>query len=271
MSVEQPDEMLAAASNAALSTGVLGEPVWPGKPPLAKFGLWMKSLFSFTSSSKAFGSFSWDDRHVVPMPGDQGQLQACICYAASLAAATTYRIKTGKLLSIAPRVMHLCTMKLEPSSGTNSRDFEDVVLASGLPFVVDATAAGQATAMSSQSQCGLFGSAPRLKVTAVMRFQTEDEVKAALSSTGPVVVHMKLFDDFWKHYVPGTVYSPQAGATPTTSHAVCLIGYDDTKQCWIGVNSKGPSWGSQGRFMLKYGACDVMATGAAAYALSIQA
>ena len=131
--------------------------------------------------------------------------------------------------------------------------------------------AAQAAAMSSDAQCIAFRASPRLKVTALRRFSASDEVKFALSSTGPVVVFMDLYDDFSKHYVAGTVYAPPAGATPTTSHAVCLIGYDDTKQCWIGVNSQGPGWGAEGRFRLKYGACDVMGPGAAAYAVEIQA
>jgi C1A family cysteine protease len=81
---------------------------------------------------------------------------------------------------------------------------------------------------------------------------------------------MKLFDDFWRRYVGGTVYRAPSGATSDVSHAVCLIGYDDNRQCWIGVNSRGTGWGTNGRFLLQYGQCDVLAQGAAADALVIQ-
>lgn len=251
-------------------TGVRDEPASPGvPPPLVRLRKWMRSLFSFTPTQKAPSSFNWDDKSVVPVPGDQGTLAACICYAACLAASTSHRLKTGKELSIAPRIMHICTMGLAPDMGTNSFDFEHEAVTHGLPFTTSAGAGNQASSMSDKAQCGLFSAAPRLKVSSVRRFDTADEVKAELSSTGPVVVHMKLFDDFWRSYAPGTIYRAPGGATSNVTHAICLIGYDDSRQCWIGVNSRGPSWGSNGRFLLQYGQCGVMDQGAAAYAVSI--
>jgi C1A family cysteine protease len=231
----------------------------------------MRSLFSFMSAAKAPSGFNWDDKVVVAAPGDQGMLAACISYAACLAASTSYRLKTGKAISVAPRVMHICTMGIAPDMGTNSFDFEDKALAEGLPFTTSASAGSQAATLSDSAQCGLFSATPRLKVEAVRRFETADEVKAELSSTGPVVVHMKLFDDFWRSYAPGAIYRAPAGSASNVTHAVCLIGYDDSRQCWIGVNSRGAGWGANGRFFLRYGECDVMAPGAAAYALRIQA
>ena len=253
-------------------TGVRDEPASPRKqPPLARLGKWMLSLFSFTSVAKAPRSFNWDDKTVVPAPGDQGALAACISYAACLAAATSYRIKTGNAISAAPRVMHVCTMGLAPDMGTNSFDFEDTAVAQGLPYTTNDLASSQAATLSVNAQCSVFSTTPRLKVSSARRFETADEVKAELSSTGPVVVHMKLFDDFWRNYTSGTIYRAPPGVTSNVTHAVCLIGYDDNRQCWIGINSRGAGWGNKGRFLMQYGECDVMAPGSAAYSLSIQA
>lgn len=252
-------------------TGVRDEPASRRiQPRLTRLSKWMRILFSFTSAAKAPSSFNWDDKGVVPVPGDQGTLAACISYAACLAASTSYRLKTGSTLPAAPRVMHICTMGLASDLGTNSYDFGDKAIAQGLPYTTNAAAGSQASSMSDKAQCSLFSSTPRLKVASLRRFDTADEVKVELSSTGPVVAHMKLFDDFWRSYAPGTIYRSPAGATSNVTHAVCLIGYDDSRQCWIGVNSRGPGWGSNGRFLLQYGQCDVMAKGAAAYAVSIQ-
>jgi C1A family cysteine protease len=263
-------ESVGLAASEPPFTGVRDEPASPrARSPLVRLSKWMRSLFSFTSTAKAPSSFNWDDRGVVPVPGDQGALAACISYAACFAASTSYQLKTGKALAAAPRVMHLCTMGFDPDMGTNSYDLEDAAVAHGLPFTTSASAGGQASTMTAKAQCGLFSATPRLKVTSVKRFETADEVKAELSSSGPVVVHMKLYDDFWRSYVPGSIYRSPPGATTTKAHAVCLIGYDDGRQCWIGVNSRGPGWGSNGRFLLQYGQCDVMTSGAPAYALSI--
>nr|WP_295784154.1 C1 family peptidase [Rhodoferax sp.] len=204
----------ALTAVAPLFTGVQDEPKSSRlQPPLAKFGKWMLGLFIFKSSAKPPSSFNWDDKAVVPAPEDQGQLAACISYAACLAAATSYRIKTGKAISLAPRVLHLCTMELAPNLGTNSIDLEKMAVAKGLPYTKDQAKTSQAAAMSSQGACGLFDASGSLKVSAVRRFDSAEELKVELCSKGPVVVHMALFDDFWWNYVPGTVYKAPSGAS----------------------------------------------------------
>ena len=40
-------------------------------------------------------------------------------------------------------------------------------------------------------------------------------------------------------------------------HAVCIVGYDDGKQCWIMKNSWGPGWGESGFMLIAYGQCDI--------------
>lgn len=241
-------------------TGVYNEPkLLPRQSPQTRLRKWMRGLFT----AKLPSSFNWDDRAMVPTPGDQEQLAAC------LAAATLYRIQTGKVISITPRVMHLCTMGLAPQLGTNSFDFEEKAIADGLPYTTDGMLSNQASVLNSPERCSLFTEFARLRVSSVRRFNSADEVKVELNSTGPVVVHMTLFDDFWNSYAPGTIYKAPAGASSDVTHAVCLIGYDDDRQCWIGVNSRGAAWGDQGRFLLQYGQCDVMAEGAA-YTLTIQ-
>lgn len=267
----QPDPAFDALE--VLTTGVLNEPRWrrPPNSTLTKLGKWMGNLFSFTAPIKLPGSFNWDDKAVVPAAGDQRPIQACISYASCLVAAVSYRIGTGRTVLSAPRVLHLCAMDLEPKSGTNSFAMEETVLANGIPYSTDPVLSGRAAAMPDKTECGVFSGVARIKVAAVRRFETADEVKAELCLSGPVVVHMDLYKDFVTSYVPGTVYRAPTGIKPVAEHAVCLIGFDDAKQCWIGVNSFGPSWGNKGRFLLKYGECNVMADGAAAYTLDVRA
>jgi Papain family cysteine protease len=230
---------------------------------------WAKNLFS--ARLKYPSSFNWDDKGVVPDPGDQGQVQACISYAGCLAASVTFRLKTGKAVSLAPRVMHFCTLGLGQGVGSNSVEFEEKSVASGLPVSADGGTATEASTMASQSQCAGFGSLPRLKVTGVRRFDTEEAVKYELSTAGPVVAYITLFDDFWNAYQPGTTYHAPPHASSSATHAVCLIGYDDARQCWIGVNSRGTSWGAKGRFLLKYGECNLLGKYKPVYSLTIQA
>lgn len=254
------------------STGVADEPVWlPESSILDTMARWWQNA-KLASKASAPSAFNWDDRQVVPVAEDQEDTQACICYASCMAAATLYRIKTDKTASFAPRVMHACSIALALNMPTRSDKLAEAAIRFGLPNTVDPVEASRAAALSSKAQCSLFASTPRLKVTSITRFHSPEEAKAALRFTGPIVVHMDLTDHFRDHYAAGTVYTAPPGAKVLTSHAVCVIGYDDTKECWICVNSFGPNWRGTtgGRFMLKYGECRVLATGAAAYRLDIQ-
>lgn len=259
-------------TGAQYSTGVVEEPMWlPKTSAMDTMARWWRNV-ALAFEGNPLKSFNWDDRQVVPLPGDQAPTQACICYASCLAAAALYRIKTNKAIYLAPRVLHLCTMGLSPDEGTRSDKMAAAAIQFGLPYIVDAAEARQAATMASRAQCSRFDATPRLKVISITRFHSHEEAKAALRSTGPIVVHMNLTDHFRDHYVANSIYITPPGATTLTSHAVCAIGYDDTKECWICVNTFGPNWGGteDGRFMLKYGECGVLAPGAASYRLDIQ-
>jgi len=72
---------------------------------------------------------------------------------------------------------------------------------------------------------------------------TVNQLKSALQ-TGPVWLGYEVFSDFdayWWTGGPNDVYTHVGGATRGW-HAVLLIGYDDSKNCWIMKNS----WGNTG-------------------------
>jgi len=65
-------------------------------------------------------------------------------------------------------------------------------------------------------------------------------LKSALASHGPLVTTMNVYDDFY--YYTGGIYSYTWG-NYLGGHAIELIGYDDTNQCFIVKNSWGTDWG----------------------------
>jgi len=79
-----------------------------------------------------------------------------------------------------------------------------------------------------------------------------EERKTAISSGGPVVAGMRVYEDFY-HYTQG-VYRHVTGSD-VGGHAVCVVGYDDAEQCWIAKNSWGTGWGDNGWFKIGYGEC----------------
>jgi len=83
-----------------------------------------------------------------------------------------------------------------------------------------------------------------------------DAIKNALNTNGPLVTTMAVYNDFFS-YSSG-VYTHVTGSL-AGYHAVLIIGYDDTGQCFIVKNSWGAGWGStagygteRGYFMIAY-------------------
>ncbi len=79
--------------------------------------------------------------------------------------------------------------------------------------------------------------------------QDETALKTALYNQGPLVVTMAVYDDFYS-YSSG-VYSYTSGGLDGY-HAIELVGWDDTNQCFIVKNSWGTDWGENGFFRIAY-------------------
>ena len=94
------------------------------------------------------------------------------------------------------------------------------------------------------------GVAPYAKITAWTSLLSTADRKNILASKGPVVGGMAVYADF---------FSYRSGVYKVTStdlrgyHCICVVGYDDTLQCWICKNSWGPAWGDAGFFKIGYG------------------
>lgn len=81
-------------------------------------------------------------------------------------------------------------------------------------------------------------------------------MKEWLSSRGPLVGTMTVYEDFVRYY-KGGVYRYVAGPLGG-GHCICIVGYDDEQQCWIGKNSWGDTgWGEGGFFRIAYGECGI--------------
>jgi len=81
---------------------------------------------------------------------------------------------------------------------------------------------------------------------------SETDLKQAVV-IGPVTVSMIVYEDFYSY--SGGVYEHVSGGLEG-GHSVCLVGYDDSQQCWIVKNSWGWRWGENGFFRIRYGECN---------------
>lgn len=76
-------------------------------------------------------------------------------------------------------------------------------------------------------------------------------VKTLLSMNLPVVIGIPVDQAFWNIGNTGWVWKKRSGAVEG-GHAVCVIGYDDSKQAFKVQNSWGTGWGSNGYFWIDY-------------------
>ena len=73
---------------------------------------------------------------------------------------------------------------------------------------------------------------------------------------GPLLGGMAVFNDFFA-YTSG-VYQKTAGSPLAGYHCICVVGYDDTQQCWILKNSWGTGWGEAGFVKIRYGQAELL-------------
>jgi hypothetical protein len=76
-------------------------------------------------------------------------------------------------------------------------------------------------------------------------------MKQALIDHGPLIVCIHFWQDFFYYF--GGVYKHHIGQ-PVGGHVVAIVGYDDSKNCWMVKNSWGTKWGDQGWFRMSYDA-----------------
>jgi C1A family cysteine protease len=92
------------------------------------------------------------------------------------------------------------------------------------------------------------------KITGFQQLAARADMKAWLSTTGPLTACFVVFADFWNY--TGGVYRHVTGEAEG-GHAISIIGYDDGQSCWICRNSWGTGWGESGFFRIAYGECEI--------------
>lgn len=88
------------------------------------------------------------------------------------------------------------------------------------------------------------------KITSWTAVLSMADRKNILATKGPMVAGMAVYRDFMSY---------RSGVYKVTSadlagyHCICVVGYDNTQECWICKNSWGPTWGEAGFFRIGYG------------------
>lgn len=92
------------------------------------------------------------------------------------------------------------------------------------------------------------------RVTKITSWKTITNPKDWIATKGPIMTGMEVNSDFFCYSFG--VYTYDYGDY-VGNHAVCVIGYDDSQNCWICKNSWGTGWGEDGFFKIAYGECGI--------------
>jgi C1A family cysteine protease len=76
--------------------------------------------------------------------------------------------------------------------------------------------------------------------------------KEWLATKGPMIGCMEVYRDFFSY--KNGVYRHTSGSL-SGYHAIAVVGYSESEQCWICKNSWGVDWGDGGWFKMGYGEC----------------
>lgn len=98
------------------------------------------------------------------------------------------------------------------------------------------------------------GLTPYVKINSWRSVLSLADRKNVLATKGPLVGGMAVYSDFFS-YLSGVYH--RTSNDFQGYHAISVVGYDDSKQCWICKNSWGPNWGDNGWFMIGYGECKI--------------
>lgn len=219
-------------------------------------------------------SFDWRTRGVIGPVTDQGWCGSCVSFSVTgLVGAMVAVEQGGSSVHLSEADEHFCSSHGANCGGWNNGDALNQIKSRGVvadadfPYMsaFDNPPVGDPNDPEHLWIAHCRGTANRdkkiYKIEAVHGW-TGDDRKTYLANVGPLVCGFEVFEDF-DHY-GGGVYRHVSGNS-RGGHAVLVIGYSDTENCWICRNSWGAGFGGAahpdgtgaGFFKIGYGECGI--------------
>ncbi len=183
---------------------------------------------------------------------DQGECGSCWAFGTTAALESQYLMSTQgagyETLDLSEQVLLSCSNAGNCAEGGYPDLASDFIQSTGLPAAscfpyMEATDSSSPDVPCSDASCPYWQSDTYSingwKYVATTA-PTAAILKSALTTYGPLVTTMNVYDDF--SYYSGGVYSYTYGSLEG-SHVIEIIGYDDTESCFIVKNSWGTEWG----------------------------
>ena len=207
-------------------------------------------------------SFDWRNvngqNYITPIR-DQGGCGSCVSFGTTATVEGTFRVQRGNpglAVDLSEASLFFC---IGPASGATCSGgwymspamdgYKNV----GVP---DEACFPYTDHQQACSQCGDWASRAT-KITGWHTITNAADLKAWLSTRGPLATCFTVYDDFFS-YTSG-IYKHVAGGI-AGGHCVSCVGYNDNPGYWICKNSWGTGWGQAGFFYIAYGECGIDST-----------
>lgn len=206
--------------------------------------------------------FDWRELgDVVTAVKNQGSCGSCVAFATSAAIESQYRIQnynnSRNILDLSEASLFFtaqreCSVGWWCSDAMEKAKEEGVCLEYNYPYI----AKDQAAHMEEGST----------RIVKIEDYLVTDDVKLMkrwLFEKGPLVARYDFYTDFRTFWHSceneDDVYTKTALGVRDGGHAICIVGYDDSKKAWICKNSWGTSSAAHpsGYFYMGYGECGI--------------
>lgn len=199
----------------------------------------------------------FDLRPMLPPVYDQGDLGSCSCNATAAAFAYDAKKQGEPDLEGSRLFLYYNVRVIEGSvnqdSGAQLRDVMNSAVSTGI--CQETTWPYDIAQFTAQPPPQAYTEAKAHEATQYQRVVLSlNAIKMALTTEGPVVFGISVYDSFESDAVAQTGIVPLPAPTESClgGHALCLAGYDDSTQCFLVRNSWGSSWGIGGYCWIPY-------------------
>jgi len=203
-----------------------------------------------------------------PPPGSQGSLSSCTAWAVAYGVMSYYqRVETGCSLRngancndqfvFSPAYLYNQIVEIDEHGkpgGTSIWDVGTLVKEAGCATLAQMPYRDRDFRTQPSASVRKLALPNRFKSFCVLNPPTVHQIKQQLNDLRPVIVGVRLDDQFFKLHGPSHVWS-QFGSNHRgqhRNHAMVIVGYNDQRQCFKLMNSWGTGWGDAGFGYLAY-------------------
>ncbi|MGE6397855.1 C1 family peptidase [Chryseobacterium scophthalmum] len=200
-------------------------------------------------------SFPTSYTMISPPVGNQGREGSCVAWAIAYAALSSMDFNFNGPVGTSTRSPEYMFNQIKVGNTCTAGSY----ITSGMNLAKNQGVCGWNEMYYTDAGCSTQPNASQRAAAKAHRFQTWgtadktniEGIKAAISMNFPIILGIKVDQSFYDMQYTGWIWKSHYGKF-YGGHAVCVIGYDDSKNAFKVQNSWGTSWGDSGYFWIDY-------------------